>query len=136
MGPRKREALEGYLYLTPWAIGFVVFVGGPMLVSLSFQLGQQNYDVDIATKYVEFLLLTDNDMTVLIVDSGRHFVAMTEGTTMLTLLRNQGQQIRNALATANSLFFITLPGFHTNSIKATDSNATALEKMRAAYDAT
>jgi len=100
-------------------------------IALSFQLGQQNYDVDVATKYIEFLLLTDNDMTVLIVDSNRHFVAMTEGTTMLTLLRNQGQQIRNALATANSLFFITLPGFHTNSIKATDSNATALEKMRA-----
>ena len=100
-------------------------------IALSFQLGQQNYDVDVATKYIEFLLLTDNDMTVLIVDSGRHFVAMTEGTTMLTLLRNQGQQIRNALATADKDFFITLPGFHTNSIKATDSNATALEKMRA-----
>ena len=55
---------------------------------------------------------------------------MTEGTTMLTLLRNQGQPIRNALAGANKELFVTLPGFHTNNIKATDSNAIALEKMR------
>jgi hypothetical protein len=99
-------------------------------IALSFQLGQQNYDVDIATKYVEFLLLTDRDMMVLILDPSRHFVAMTEGTTMLTLLRNQGLPISNALARSDKNFFVTLPGFHTNSIKATDSNATALEKMR------
>ncbi len=52
---RKREALEGYLYLIPWIIGFVLFVGGPILVSalLSFTkynvmrppqfIGLQNY---------------------------------------------------------------------------------------------
>ena len=97
---------------------------------MSFQLGQQNYDVGIATKYIEFLLLTDREMMVLILDSNRHFVAMTEGTTMLTLLQNQGLQIRNALAGGDKNFFLALPGFHTNSIKATDSNATALEKMR------
>jgi hypothetical protein len=99
-------------------------------VALSFQLGQQNYDVDIAIKYIEFLLLNDSEMTVLIVDANHHFVAMTEGTTMLTLLRNQGLQIKSALASGNKDFFVTLPGFHTNSIKATDSNAVALEKMR------
>jgi CBS domain protein len=99
-------------------------------IALSFQLGQQNYDVETAIKYVEFLLLADNEMTVLILDSGGHFVAMTEGTTMLTLLRNQGLQIRDALGNANKQYFVTLPGFHTNSIKATDSNAVALEKMR------
>jgi len=99
-------------------------------IALSFQLGQQNYDVDTAIKYIEFLMLTDSDMTVLILDSSRHFVAMTEGTTMLTLLRNQGLPIRNALAGADKEFFVTLPGFHTNNIKATDSNAIALEKMR------
>ena len=99
-------------------------------IALSFQLGQQNYDVDTAIKYIEFLLLADSEMTVLILDSNHHFVAMTEGTTMLTLLRNQGPQIKSALAIGNKDFFVTIPGFHTNSIKATDSNAVALEKMR------
>jgi CBS domain len=99
-------------------------------IALSFTLNQQGYDVDVATKYIEFLLLTDREMMVLILDSGRHFVAMTEGTTMLTLLKNQGQQITRALAAGDKNFFVTLPGFHTNSIKASDSNAAALEKMR------
>jgi signal-transduction protein with cAMP-binding, CBS, and nucleotidyltransferase domain len=99
-------------------------------IALSFQLKKPGYDVDVATKYIEFLLLTDRDMMVLILDESRHFVAMTEGTTMLTLLKNQGSQITNALTGNNKTFFVNLPGFHTNSIRATDSNATALEKMR------
>jgi multiple sugar transport system permease protein len=35
---RRREMLEGILYLTPWIIGFIVFVAGPLLASavLSF----------------------------------------------------------------------------------------------------
>ncbi len=35
---RRREALEGYLYLLPWIIGFIAFVGGPIIASgyLSF----------------------------------------------------------------------------------------------------
>src|SRR6266576_6584205 len=53
---------------------------GPQLqkdkpIALSFQLGQQNYVVDIAIKYIEFLLLSDNEMAVLIVDANHHFVA-------------------------------------------------------------
>jgi ABC-type sugar transport systems, permease components len=31
---RRREALEGYLWISPWIIGFTVFTLGPMLVSL------------------------------------------------------------------------------------------------------
>jgi multiple sugar transport system permease protein len=36
--PRKREALEGYLFILPWFIGFLVFTAGPLLSSfyLSF----------------------------------------------------------------------------------------------------
>jgi multiple sugar transport system permease protein len=52
MGPRKREALEGYLYLTPWAVGFVVFIGGPMLVSL--YLSFTKYNVMLAPEFVGF----------------------------------------------------------------------------------
>ena len=99
-------------------------------IALSFQLGQQNYDAGVAVKYIQFLLLTDRNMTVLILDASHHFVAMTEGQTMQTLLESQGQRITSALASGDKNFFLTLPGFHTNSIKATDSNATALEKMR------
>jgi multiple sugar transport system permease protein len=33
---RKREALAGYLSITPWFIGFLVFTAGPMLASFYF----------------------------------------------------------------------------------------------------
>jgi len=100
-------------------------------IALTFQLGQQGYDVDITTKYVEFLLLTDRQMSVLIVDQDRRFVVMTEGSTMLTLLKQgQGQQITSAISGSRKDYLLNLPGFHVNSVKATDSNAAALEKMR------
>jgi len=31
----RREAIEGYLFLSPWVIGFVIFTAGPMLASLA-----------------------------------------------------------------------------------------------------
>ena len=31
---RRREAIEGYLFISPWFIGFLVFTAGPMLASL------------------------------------------------------------------------------------------------------
>jgi multiple sugar transport system permease protein len=33
---RKREAIEGYLYISLWIIGFLVFVAGPLLASLYY----------------------------------------------------------------------------------------------------
>lgn len=39
----RREALEGYLYLLPWALGFLIFVAGPMIAS--FGLSLTNYDL-------------------------------------------------------------------------------------------
>ncbi|MFO7634098.1 MAG: sugar ABC transporter permease [Caldilinea sp.] len=30
----RREAVEGYLFILPWVIGFIVFTAGPMLASL------------------------------------------------------------------------------------------------------
>jgi len=33
---RRREALEGYVYISPWIIGFVVFVLGPLIASLYY----------------------------------------------------------------------------------------------------
>ncbi len=32
----RREALWGYLFISPWVIGFLVFVLGPMIASLIF----------------------------------------------------------------------------------------------------
>jgi multiple sugar transport system permease protein len=41
MGPRaRREAMEGYLGILPWVIGFLLFTLGPMLASLYFSLTQ------------------------------------------------------------------------------------------------
>jgi len=50
MGPRKREALEGYLYLATWALGFLIFVAGPMLASL--YLSFTKYNVMLAPEWV------------------------------------------------------------------------------------
>ena len=33
-----REALDGYLFITPWVIGFVLFVAGPMLGSIALAM--------------------------------------------------------------------------------------------------
>lgn len=39
---RRREALEGILYLSPWIIGFIVFVAGPLLASLYLSFTKYN----------------------------------------------------------------------------------------------
>jgi multiple sugar transport system permease protein len=33
---RRREALQGYLYITPWILGFLFFVAGPLVASLYY----------------------------------------------------------------------------------------------------
>ncbi len=39
----RREALEGYLWISPWVIGFIVFTAGPILASL--YLGFTKYKI-------------------------------------------------------------------------------------------
>ncbi|MFN8441664.1 MAG: sugar ABC transporter permease [Caldilineaceae bacterium] len=39
---RRREAIEGWLYLSPWIIGFIVFVAGPLLASLVLSFTKYN----------------------------------------------------------------------------------------------
>ncbi len=39
----KREALSGYLFISPWIIGFLIFTLGPMIASLIFSF--TNYDI-------------------------------------------------------------------------------------------
>jgi multiple sugar transport system permease protein len=35
-GARRREAMQGYMYISPWIIGFSVFVVGPLIASLYY----------------------------------------------------------------------------------------------------
>lgn len=39
---RRREAIEGILYTSPWIIGFWVFVAGPLFASMWFSLTKYN----------------------------------------------------------------------------------------------
>ncbi|HEY3111885.1 MAG TPA: sugar ABC transporter permease [Chloroflexota bacterium] len=39
---RRRHIAEGYLYLTPWLIGYVVFTAGPVLASLGLSFTSYN----------------------------------------------------------------------------------------------
>src|SRR5919201_6808499 len=48
--PAVREALEGYIGICPWLIGFVVFTAGPMLASLL--LSFSNWRITIAPTWV------------------------------------------------------------------------------------
>ena len=47
---RRREAMNGYLFILPWLIGFLVFVAGPMLFSLYVSF--TNYDVTSTMRWV------------------------------------------------------------------------------------
>jgi multiple sugar transport system permease protein len=47
---RRREALEGLAYLSPWLIGFLVFVAGPILASL--YLSFNKYNVILSPEWV------------------------------------------------------------------------------------
>jgi multiple sugar transport system permease protein len=46
----RREALVGYLFLLPWAIGFVAFIAGPTVASLVLSI--TSYDLLNAPKFV------------------------------------------------------------------------------------
>src|SRR5919205_3378351 len=36
--PAVREAIEGYIGISPWLIGFIIFTAGPMLASMALSL--------------------------------------------------------------------------------------------------
>ncbi len=38
----RREAIWAYLLISPWIVGFIIFTGGPMLVSLGLSLADYN----------------------------------------------------------------------------------------------
>lgn len=47
---RRREAIEGFLYLSPWLIGYIAFSGGPILASL--YLSFTKYNVLMPPKFI------------------------------------------------------------------------------------
>jgi len=46
----RREAIEGYICISPWLIGFVMFVAGPILASLLLSLTY--WDIGSAPRWV------------------------------------------------------------------------------------
>ncbi len=57
MSLRNRESIAGYLFLTPWLIGLLCFVVGPMIASAYFSF--TNYDVVNTPKFVGFKNFTE-----------------------------------------------------------------------------
>jgi multiple sugar transport system permease protein len=49
---RRREAIAGYLFLLPWAIGFAIFVAGPLIASAA--LSFTAFDVARPPRFVGF----------------------------------------------------------------------------------
>jgi len=50
MRPAVREAIEGYLFISPWIVGFLILTAGPMLAA--FVLSFMNYDVVSTVEFV------------------------------------------------------------------------------------
>ncbi len=50
MRPSTREALEGYLGISPWLIGFLLFTLGPLVAS--FVLSFSDWQITVAPKWV------------------------------------------------------------------------------------
>lgn len=46
----KREAAAGYMYVTPWIIGFLLLTVGPMLASLYFSF--TDYDIVSSPRWI------------------------------------------------------------------------------------
>jgi multiple sugar transport system permease protein len=63
---RRREAVEGYIYLLPWLVGFIAFSGGPIVASayLSFT----KYNVLLPPQFIGFqnyvYALTKDDLFI------------------------------------------------------------------------
>src|SRR5262245_32864828 len=59
--PRKREALEGYLFVLPWFVGFLVFTAGPLLASLYFSFTEWGFvDSPVFVGLVNYRRIVDD----------------------------------------------------------------------------
>lgn len=49
---RRREAVEGFMYLSPWLLGYILFSGGPIVASAYLSLTK--YNVLLPPKFIGF----------------------------------------------------------------------------------
>lgn len=94
---RRKEEIQGYLFLSPWLIGFICLTAGPMLFSLygSFT----NYDVTSRMDFIGFdnyvRMFTNDDLFWTSLWNTIYYVIFsvpltTMGAIVLALLLNQG----------------------------------------------
>jgi len=97
MSLEKKESLQGYLFIAPWIIGFLVFMAGPLLFSLygSFT----NYNITSKMDFIgieNYIKMFTNDPLIWIsLKNTLYYVALsvpltTAGAVLLSVLLNQG----------------------------------------------
>ena len=63
---RRREAIEGFIYLSPWLVGFILFSGGPIVASAYLSLTK--YNVLLPPQFIGFqnyvYALTKDDLFI------------------------------------------------------------------------
>ncbi|MGM7723018.1 carbohydrate ABC transporter permease [Metabacillus sp. Hm71] len=93
----KKESLQGYIFVAPWLIGFLILTAGPMLFSLYASF--TNYDV---TSRMDFIgisnyirMFTNDDLFWISLGNTLYYVLIsvpitTAGAVLLAVLLNQG----------------------------------------------
>jgi multiple sugar transport system permease protein len=97
---QRREAVDGYLFISPWLVGFVVFVAGPMIASIV--LAFMEWDLFNPPEWVgleNFVGLFDNELVWLSLWNTAYYtfisvpltLGVALGTAMLLSLPLRGQ---------------------------------------------
>jgi len=93
----RKEALQGYVFVSPWAIGFVAFALGPMLFSLYASFTDYNITSRmnfVGLKNYAFMFTTDSLFWISLYNTLYYVVFMvpltTAGAVLLAVLLNQG----------------------------------------------
>lgn len=94
---QQREGLNGYFFIAPWLVGFLLLTAGPMLFSLYASF--TNYDITSRMDFIGlknyFRMFTQDDIFWVSLGNTLYYVAIsvpltTAGAVLLALLLNQG----------------------------------------------